>query len=761
MKLDILIAVAEKGGVENVINDTVPYLQQQGVLVRIVQIIWEGTPWADSGIPFYHLINGRDISTSRDMINSYKEFLQETYVPDTILATVWPLMSYVGKNAVSELGCPHVNIISWLHHAPIINYEISGFGGFEELKMADGHIAISEMIYTEIKEKLPDVQICRVNNPVDIEKYSCKCEADISDIHKLCYVGRISAQKRLDIIIKALEILGSAYELSIIGSDSYEYAEEIKKLALDLGVEDRITWHGWQSEPWCVAKESDIIIMSSDVEGFPLVAIEALANGLPVVTTPASGIEELVRDGENGYIYPFGDYESLARIIKDINDGRKLMPSADMCRQSVQKHNRSTAVKGFWNELSRLVDEIEPQKAVNHARRQKEAVIEWNKKYLEAERQYLSKADKLIREGTADAYEKICGMFEGTEGMSVDEIIDAGKIPINIFKGRTEISYLIQAVNIYYREQEAGDCVTVFDHGESFLDVMDVINQVRFLLWELEFFKSDEALVEYLGNNNISASMLSYLAEPCIKELRKTASVNRYEQADKDLKRHAGKKVAFIMCVNNDVYMQEALYFINNLEVPYGCEVEIFTIEDAKSMTSGYNEGMNASNAKYKVYLHQDVFIVNPYFIYDILDIFENPDVGMIGAVGFAELCGFAENQVLGFWRETGKIYSANAYGTGLCKFGQMSAEYESVEVVDGVLMATQYDIPWREDLFDKWDMYDMSQSIEFHRAGYDVVIPNVKLPWCLHDEGFVNMVHYYEELDKLKKEYFSDGVGC
>lgn len=757
MRLDILIAVAEKGGVENVINDTVPYLQQQGVSVRIVQIIWEGTPWADSRIPFYHLINGRDISTSRDMINSYKQFLQETYVPDTILATVWPLMSYVGKNAVSELGCPHVNIVSWLHHAPIINYEISGFGGFEELKMADGHIAISEMIYTEIKENLPDAQIHRVNNPVDIEKYSCKREADTRDIRKLCYVGRISVQKRLDIIIKALEILGPSYELSIIGADSYEYAEEIKKLALDLGVEDRITWHGWQSEPWLVAKKSDIVIMSSDVEGFPLVAIEALANGLPVVTTPASGIEELVRDGENGYIYPFGDYERLACIIKDINDGRKLMPSADICRQSVQKHNRSTAVEGFWNELSRLVDEIEPQKAVNHARRQKEAVIEWNKKFLEAEKQYINRVDKLIREGTADDYEKICGMFEGTEGMSVDEIIAAGKVPLNIFKGRTEISYLIQAVNIYYREQEAGDSVTVFDHGDCLSDIIDVMNQVRLLLVELDFFKSDEVLVEYVKNNKISHQMLSYLADASIGELRKVKTDVCYERSNKDLNRHAGKKVAFILCVNNDVYMQEALYFINNLEVPYGCEVEIFTIQDAHSMTSGYNEGMAASSAKYKVYLHQDVLIINPYFIYDILDIFENPNVGMLGVVGFSEICGIAENQVMGFSKEIGEIYSANAYGVGLCKFREMSAEYENVEVLDGLLMATQYDIPWREDLFDKWDMYDMSQSIEFHRAGYDVVVPNVKLPWCLHDEGFVNMVNYYEELDKFKNEYYSN----
>lgn len=398
---------------------------------------------------------------------------------------------------------------------------------------------------------------------------------------------------------------------------------------------------------------------------------------------------------------------------------------------------------------------VETQKAITHAQQQRKTVLEWNQRYLDAEKQYINNVNTLIHVGTPEAYEKICEMFEGTEGMSDDEIIASGKIPLNVFQGRKEMSYLIQAVNIYYREQAAGVPVTVFDRGNSLSDVIDKINQVRLLLLELEFFKSNEALAEYVRVNHISHEMLSYLAGTCIGELRKVKTDMGHEQTDKDLNRHAGKKVAFILCVNNEVYMQSALYFINNLKVPYGCTVEIYTIWDATSMTGGYNEGMHASNAKYKVYLHQDVLIVNPYFIYDILDIFENPDIGMIGVVGFAEICGLDENQVLGFTDEVGEIYSGNAYAVGVRKFREISAEYEKVAVIDGLLMATQYDISWREDLFDKWDMYDMSQSIEFHRAGYDVVVPNVKYPWCLHDEGFVNMVNYYGELDKFKKEYY------
>jgi hypothetical protein len=76
------------------------------------------------------------------------------------------------------------------------------------------------------------------------------------------------------------------------------------------------------------------------------------------------------------------------------------------------------------------------------------------------------------------------------------------------------------------------------------------------------------------------------------------------------------------------------------------------------------------------------------------------------------------------------------------------------VEAIDGLLMATQYDIPWRDDLFDKWDFYDVSQSLEFIRHGYKVVVPYMETPWCIHDDGFVNLKNYYEEREKLLKEY-------
>ena len=211
-------------------------------------------------------------------------------------------------------------------------------------------------------------------------------------------------------------------------------------------------------------------------------------------------------------------------------------------------------------------------------------------------------------------------------------------------------------------------------------------------------------------------------------------------------------KIAFIMCVNNQLYEQEAVFYIERLKLPEGFEREIVTIRDAVSMTSGYNQGMRQSDAKYKVYLHQDVFIINPDFINKIVQLFQNPRIGMIGIVG-----GLEADQIPVMWdgKRLGMLYTNSVATADAYLFGSVEGEYQEVQAVDGLLMATQHDVPWREDLFQKWDFYDVSQSMEFRRRGYQVVVPYMEKPWCIHDDGVLNLEHYYGEMDIFREEYY------
>ncbi|HHW01018.1 MAG TPA: glycosyltransferase [Clostridiaceae bacterium] len=218
------------------------------------------------------------------------------------------------------------------------------------------------------------------------------------------------------------------------------------------------------------------------------------------------------------------------------------------------------------------------------------------------------------------------------------------------------------------------------------------------------------------------------------------------------------RKICFISCVNDHELYREALYYINHLEVPQGYEIECISIENAKSMAQGYNKAMKLSDAKYKVYLHQDVYIINKFFIKDILNIFENNEkIGMLGVAGAKTVPTNA------IWWESGekcgKVYDTHTGQNNLLSFGEVKSDYETVKAIDGLIMITQYDIPWREDIFDGWHFYDLSQSMEFIRAGYDVAIPNQVNPWIIHDCGIVNVINGYEDYRKLFLEEYSKDI--
>lgn len=213
-------------------------------------------------------------------------------------------------------------------------------------------------------------------------------------------------------------------------------------------------------------------------------------------------------------------------------------------------------------------------------------------------------------------------------------------------------------------------------------------------------------------------------------------------------------KISFIICTNNDFYMKECRFYLDELNVPDGMEIDIIEVKGAVSMTTGCNEGMKASDAKYKVYLHQDVFIRNRDFIQDILEIFRRDEkIGLIGLVGTPYMCKSGT-----MWQGVryGGFYKLEEYIEKdiVHRFYPIYEGYMEVEAVDGLLIATQYDIPWREDVFKKWDFYDVSQSFEFIKAGYRVVVPGQSADWYYHDCGAINLANYAGERKLFLKEY-------
>lgn len=208
------------------------------------------------------------------------------------------------------------------------------------------------------------------------------------------------------------------------------------------------------------------------------------------------------------------------------------------------------------------------------------------------------------------------------------------------------------------------------------------------------------------------------------------------------------KTILVVVCVNNEELFTQCERQIKNVFVPPEYQVQILPIYNTTSMTSAYNQAISYP-AKYKVYLHQDTFLIDRNIFINLISIFtSNENLGLIGVAGCQQM---PEN---GIWWEgkklAGQVIEYRRQNYQLLSFETGFDEpklFTPVQAIDGLFMATQYDLPWREDLFDGFHFYDVSQSFEFRKAGYLVGVFNQMRPWCLHYNG--------DEFDALAYEKY------
>jgi len=207
------------------------------------------------------------------------------------------------------------------------------------------------------------------------------------------------------------------------------------------------------------------------------------------------------------------------------------------------------------------------------------------------------------------------------------------------------------------------------------------------------------------------------------------------------------KKFTFITCVNDEPLYKICLKHIESLHIPEGYTIEKINIIGAKNINKAYNNAMRSSDAKFKIYLHQDTFIKNKNFLNDIRKIFtKDPATGMIGVVGARRLplngIWFKNN----WWYCYGKVLEYRRGGIlqsilgplnkrkeRIVFFRRVHDKFMPVIVIDGLIIVTQYDIPWRTDLYGGFLYYEGPHCIEFIKRGYKVVIPKQKKPWVMH----------------------------
>ena len=255
------------------------------------------------------------------------------YKPDTLIS----FMAEPNFRAViAAFGLPVKTIVS-VRNDPEKEYagKLGRFVGKVLVPTADGCVFQTEQAKAWFPERLQRKSAV-IMNQVNESFFHAEHSGERRDI---VTVGRLSSQKNHAMLIRAFARIADTVpdDLRIYGEGELE--NELRGLAASLGLEDRVRFMGLSSQVAEDIKDARLFVLPSDYEGMPNALLEAMALGLPCISTdcPCGGPATVIRSGENGLLVPVGDEqamsEAMLRLLRDDGFAAQLGRNAGISAQ--------------------------------------------------------------------------------------------------------------------------------------------------------------------------------------------------------------------------------------------------------------------------------------------------------------------------------------------------------------------------------------------------------------------------------------------
>lgn len=225
------------------------------------------------------------------------------------------------------------------------------------VRLADKIIGISPTVvnYLKSKAKLPSEKVILINNGVsETSQSSVQISRNEYGIEEgdflIGSVGRVYNEvKRFSDLLHAIKLIGNPkikFLLLGVGPD----LEMLKQNAIDLGIADQFIPVGYQSDPNPFYRIMNVFCLPSAHEGFGLVAVEAMLQKLPVIVSKVGGLQDIVIEGETGFLIPSMNPKAIASKIQVLLDNPDL-------RESMGNKGRLRALENYT--AKRYCQEVE------------------------------------------------------------------------------------------------------------------------------------------------------------------------------------------------------------------------------------------------------------------------------------------------------------------------------------------------------------------------------------------------------------------
>ncbi len=225
---------------------------------------------------------------------------------------------------ICSKACKDIKLISHIHNNAFDSRKISlkSIAFYLASKKADHIFWVSEnalngyRFYNAVKKKSSVLY-----NVIDGNKLVEKMNTDKNDYrYDIVFVGRLTYVKNPQRLLDVCKLVSEAnkdVKIAIVGDG--ELADAAKEYCNTLNLSDNVDFLGFRANPFKIVHDAKCFVMTSHWEGLPMCILEALALGVPVVSTPVGGIKEIIRNGYNGYLSE-EDSELSNYILQIISD---------------------------------------------------------------------------------------------------------------------------------------------------------------------------------------------------------------------------------------------------------------------------------------------------------------------------------------------------------------------------------------------------------------------------------------------------------
>ena len=195
---------------------------------------------------------------------------------------------------------------------------------------------------------MPDLSLVTIPNGVDTELFA-PLPGEVERAFTMVCVARLIERKGQHHLLQAFAQLraSSARPLCLMFVGTGDAEPQLRELADRLQVADAVTFKGFVSREQMppMYRKADVFVLPSQQEGMSIALLEAMASGLPVVVTDTGGTAELVTQGQNGEIVPWGDVPALTRALHNLLN-------AETLRRQMGAESRRRALQFGWPVLA-------------------------------------------------------------------------------------------------------------------------------------------------------------------------------------------------------------------------------------------------------------------------------------------------------------------------------------------------------------------------------------------------------------------------